>query len=76
VTRQSLSSEIPVNATLGYGGSYEVVNQASGILTQLPPPGKAIAEGQVLYEVSGRPVVLMYGSTPAYRSCRRAPIAG
>ena len=43
---------------------------------QLPPPGKAIAEGQVLYEVSGRPVVLMYGSTPAYRSCRRAPIAG
>jgi hypothetical protein len=68
VTRQGLSSEIPVNATLGYAGSYKVVNQASGILTQLPPPGKVIAEGQVLYEVSGRPVVLLYGSTPAYRN--------
>lgn len=68
VTREGLSSEIPVNATLGYGGSYTVVNQASGILTRLPPPGKVIAEGQVLYEVSGRPVVLLYGSTPAYRS--------
>jgi hypothetical protein len=76
VTRQSLSSEIPVNATLGYGGSYEVVNQASGILTQLPPPGKVIAEGQVLYEVSGRPVVLLYGSTPAYRSLSEGTNSG
>jgi hypothetical protein len=76
VTRQSLSSEIPVNATLGYGGSCEVVNQASGILTQLPPPGKVIAEGQVLYEVSGRPVVLLYGSTPAYRSLSEGTNSG
>jgi hypothetical protein len=68
VTRQSLSAEIPVNATLGYSGSGKVVNQASGILTRLPSPGKVIVEGQVLYEVSGRPVVLLYGSTPAYRS--------
>jgi hypothetical protein len=68
VTRQNLSSEIPVTATLGYAGSSKVVNQVSGILTKLPPPGKVIAEGQVLYEVSGRPVVLLYGSTPAYRN--------
>jgi len=76
VTRQSLSSEIPVNAILGYGGSYEVVNQASGILTQLPPSGRVIAEGQVLYEVSGRPVVLLYGSTPAYRSLSEGTNSG
>jgi hypothetical protein len=76
VTRQGLSSEIPVNATLGYGGSYEVVNQASGILTQLPPSGKVIAEGQVLYEVSGRPVVLLYGPTPAYRSLSEGTNSG
>jgi hypothetical protein len=68
VTRQSLSSEIPVTATLGYAGSYTVVNQASGILTRLPQIGKVVSEGQVLYEVSGRPVVLFYGATPAYRS--------
>jgi hypothetical protein len=68
VTRHGLSAEIPVTATLGYGGSWTVVNQASGVLTQLPPPGKVVAEGQVLYEVSGQPVVLLYGPTPAYRS--------
>jgi hypothetical protein len=76
VTREGLSAEIPVNATLGYGGSYTVVNQASGILTQLPPPGKVIAQGQVLYQVSGRPVVLLYGSTPAYRSLSAATNSG
>lgn len=68
VTRQSLSSEIPVTATLGYAGSYTVINQASGVLTRLPPAGEVISQGQVLYEASGRPVVLLYGSTPAYRS--------
>jgi hypothetical protein len=68
VTRQGLSSEIPVAATLGYAGSFTVVNQASGILTRLPQAGTVISQGQVLYEVSGRPVVLLYGATPAYRS--------
>ncbi len=68
VTRQSLSSEIPVSATLGYAGAYAVVNQASGILTWLPQVGQVVSEGQVIYEVSGRPVVLLYGATPAYRS--------
>jgi hypothetical protein len=76
VTRQGLSSEIPVNATLGFAGSYTVVNQASGILTRLPPPGKVIAEGQVLYEVSGQPVVLLYGSTPAYRGLSEGTNSG
>jgi hypothetical protein len=68
VTRQSLASEIPVTATLGYAGSYNVVNQASGIITRLPGAGTIIRQGQILYEVSGQPVVLLYGSTPAYRS--------
>jgi HlyD family secretion protein len=68
VTRQDLSSQTSVSATLGYAGDYNIVNQASGILTSLPQVGQVIPQGQILYEVSGQPVVLLYGFTPAYCS--------
>ena len=68
VVRQDLSSQTQVSATLGYAGSYSVINQAQGTVTSLPAAGQLVSQGQVLYEVSGAPVVLLYGSTPAYRA--------
>ena len=68
VTRQDLSEQTQVSATLGYAGSYSVVNQAQGTVTSLPAVGQVVSQGQVLYQVSGAPVVLLYGSTPAYRA--------
>lgn len=68
VTRQDLSAQTSVNATLGYAGSYNVINQAQGTFTALPSAGQVITQGQVLYQVSGSPVVLLRGSTPAYRT--------
>jgi hypothetical protein len=68
VTRQGLSSQTQVPATLGYAGSFSVVNQAPGTVTDLPAVGQVVSQGQVLYQVSGAPVVLLYGSTPAYRT--------
>ena len=68
VTRQDLSAQTEVNATLGYQGSYTVINQAQGTYTHLPSAGQVITPGQVLYQVNGSPVVLLRGSTPAYRS--------
>jgi hypothetical protein len=68
VTRQDLSSQTEVSATLGYAGSYSVVNRAPGTVTELPAVGQVISQGQVLYQVNGAPVVLLYGQTPAYRS--------
>ena len=67
VTRRDLSSQSESTGTLGYAGSYSIVSQATGILTWLPAVGQVISEGQVLYDVNGSPVVLLYGSTPAYR---------
>jgi peptidoglycan hydrolase-like protein with peptidoglycan-binding domain len=67
VTRRSLSSQQSENGTLGYAGSYAVVNQARGTTTSLPSVGQVIEPGQVLYQVSGEPVVLLFGHTPAYR---------
>lgn len=68
VSRQDLSSQTQVSATLGYAGSYSVVNQAPGTLTSLPTVGQVITQGQVLYRVNNNPVVLLYGGTPAYRT--------
>jgi hypothetical protein len=45
-----------------------VINQARGTYTELPAAGQVIAQGHVLYRVNDRPVALLYGSTPAYRT--------
>jgi hypothetical protein len=69
VTRQDLSATTPVAGTLGYAGSYAVRGQGGGTVTWLPPAGKVIRQGQVLYKTdNGSPVVLLYGSVPAWRS--------
>ncbi|MDQ1661754.1 MAG: hypothetical protein QOJ68_1734 [Blastococcus sp.] len=68
VTRRSLSTRTQLNGTLGYVGSYTVLGQQAGTVTWLPRPGQVIRQGQVLYRVDGTPVVLLYGSTPAYRA--------
>jgi hypothetical protein len=73
VERRTLSAVVPVDGALTYraapdGSPYSVINQASGTYTELPLPGRVISEGQVLYRVNDTPVVLLYGSTPAYRT--------
>jgi Putative peptidoglycan binding domain len=68
VTRRSLSSQTQVSATLGYAGSYNAVNQARGTITALPAVGRVVKQGRPLYRVDGSPVILLSGSTPAYRS--------
>jgi len=69
VAREDLSSTTPVNATLGYAGSYTVRGQGGGTLTWLPAAGQVITQGHVLYRVDNDvPVVLLYGSVPAWRS--------
>jgi Putative peptidoglycan binding domain len=69
VTRQPLSSQTEVSATLGYAGSYNVTGQGGGTLTWLPPVGQVIRQGGVLYRVNnGTPVFLLYGSVPMWRA--------
>jgi Putative peptidoglycan binding domain len=68
VQRRSLSSQIQVDGTLGYAGSYTILNQKSGAYTWLPGVGEVIRQGHALYRVSGKPVILLLGHTPAYRA--------
>ena len=39
----------------------------AGTFTWLPSAGQTIRQGQTIYQVSGTPVVLLYGNVPAYR---------
>jgi hypothetical protein len=67
VKRQTLTSQSSLSGTLADSGSYTIVNQATGTITTLPPVGRTVRQGGVLYQVSGSPVVLLYGQVPAYR---------
>ncbi|MHB8242763.1 MAG: efflux RND transporter periplasmic adaptor subunit [Solirubrobacteraceae bacterium] len=73
VQRRALSAMVSEAGTLTYrarsdGSPYSVVNYARGTYTKLPAAGQVIRQGHVLYRVNDRPVVLLLGSTPAYRT--------
>ena len=73
VERRTLSAIVAQAGTLTYqarsdGSAYSVINQARGTYTELPAAGQVIRQGHVLYRVDDGPVVLLYGSTPAYRT--------
>jgi peptidoglycan hydrolase-like protein with peptidoglycan-binding domain len=68
VERRTLTVTEELEGTLGFDGEEQVVNQATGTLTRLPPPGHVIRRGGSLYELDGhhRPV-LFIGARPAWR---------
>lgn len=73
VQRRTLSAMVSQAGTLTYrarsdGSPYSVINHARGTYTKLPAAGQVIAQGHLLYRVNDRPVVLLHGSTPAYRT--------
>jgi hypothetical protein len=73
VERGKLSDMVSQYGTLTYrarsdGSPYAVINQARGIYTRLPNSGDKVDCGDVLYRVDNNPVLLLCGSTPAYRS--------
>jgi hypothetical protein len=73
VERRTLSDQISQSGTLTYraqpdGSPYTVFNRARGTYTKLPSSGDHVGCGGVLYRVNNKPVLLLCGSTPAYRS--------
>ncbi|MEV4113910.1 peptidoglycan-binding protein [Nonomuraea sp. NPDC049695] len=68
VKRGDLVDQQTVSGTLGYTGERTVPNNAAGTLTWLPPAGRLLGRGATLYKVDRHPVVLMYGTTPMYRT--------
>ena len=52
------------------------MDELAGTLTWLPPVGDTIRQGDVLYRVDNAPVILMRGSTPAWRPFALGMTAG
>ncbi|MCP2322898.1 hypothetical protein HDA40_001405 [Hamadaea flava] len=69
VTRETLTETKTVSGTLGYGDPTTVsARGAAGTVTWLAPEGSTVARGKPVYKVDSDPVVLLYGSTPFYRT--------
>jgi peptidoglycan hydrolase-like protein with peptidoglycan-binding domain len=68
VQRRTLVDSAMIDGTLGYGDPRPALDRLGGTLTWLPQPGAVIRAGQRLFEVDGRPVILMDGSVPAWRT--------
>ena len=70
VTRRTLTESSSVDGTLGYGAAMELYDRLAGTFTWLPSVGATIGRGGTLFRVNDLPVVLMYGSVPAYRTLK------
>jgi peptidoglycan hydrolase-like protein with peptidoglycan-binding domain len=68
IIRTDLKSTVLTGGTLGYAPTAPIIDQLSGMYTQLPAVGTTIRRGGTLYRVDNVPVVLMRGATPAWRA--------
>lgn len=68
VDQETLRDIRTETGTLGYGSEQTLDNRLGGTVTGLAGTGSTVARGETLYQVDERPVVLMYGSVPAYRA--------
>ncbi len=67
VQHRNLVATDTESGTLSYANPSTVFNRVSGTITFLPKVGALVKPGQTLYDVSGQPIVLFDGTTPAYR---------
>ena len=68
VARQTLIARDTFEGSLGYADVRTLTSALSGTVTWLPAEGRTIRRGGVLYRVNGKPVVLLYGSYPLWRT--------
>ncbi|WP_244375777.1 efflux RND transporter periplasmic adaptor subunit [Streptomyces ficellus] len=70
VQRGDLTDSSRQTGTLGYAKERRINAGPSGTLTWIAGAGSTIERDERLYEVDGRPVRLMYGSGPMYRTLK------
>jgi hypothetical protein len=83
VERRALTASVTAQGTVSYGAPRQVSLSGSvagedgqpsdtQLITKAPTAGHTLREGDVLLEVSGRPVFVFAGKVPMYRTVRRA----
>lgn len=76
VTRASLSDTRSLNGTLGFGPERLVKGAGEGVVTRLPRVGDTVARGKPLYWVNDRPVPVLFGGTPLFRTLDKPGLVG
>jgi hypothetical protein len=83
VEMRALTATVVAQGTVSYGVPQEITLSgvvaaegdgeaaSSQLVTKAPTAGRTLREGDVLLEVSGRPVFVVTGSVPMYRTLRR-----
>jgi peptidoglycan hydrolase-like protein with peptidoglycan-binding domain len=71
VERRDLVRRESLDGTLSFADERALTATGPGTLTRLPAEGRIVRRGEVLYEVDGRSVRLLYGTRPAWRSLSR-----
>ncbi|GAA5612215.1 hypothetical protein Spla01_03373 [Streptomyces platensis] len=70
ITRTDLVQSKTVDGQLDYAQRRAVKSPVEGTITKAADVGRTVALGQRLYERDARPVVLLYGSTPMFRTMK------
>jgi peptidoglycan hydrolase-like protein with peptidoglycan-binding domain len=70
ITRQTLIDRENHDGTLGHGDTTTIAARAAGTVTALPVEGATVTRGRAIFRLDDRPVTLLYGALPAYRTLR------
>jgi peptidoglycan hydrolase-like protein with peptidoglycan-binding domain len=70
IAKQTLIDRESHDGTLGHGDTTTLTARGSGTVTWLPAAGATVSRGRALYKIDNKPVVLLYGGLPAYRTLR------
>ena len=68
ISKGDLAKKEEYNGTLSQVDKAVLNSSITGVITYLPEEGTVINYGQVLYAVDNKPVILLEGSTPFYRT--------
>ncbi|MGC4770568.1 efflux RND transporter periplasmic adaptor subunit [Micromonospora sp. DT44] len=76
VTRTDLSDSRSLDGTLGFGPERVVKGAGEGVVTRLPKVGDTVVRGKPLYWVDDRPVPVLFGGTPLFRTLDKPGLVG
>ena len=76
ITRRDLVQDDSESGTLGFADTRTVTNRLAGTITWLPSAGSVIHQGQTLFAVDAKPVILLDGTVPAYRALSSSDSSG
>lgn len=81
VEQRVLTATVTARGSVGYGSAAPVTltgsvaaegdTVAAQLVTKAPTAGRTVREGDVLLEISGRPVLVLKGAVPMYRTVER-----